>query len=203
MIDKLSILNDNLTDDLKSCLDENNTLKERYVRRMIISLIKIHKVTSDIIIYSCICIYRCNSLTNELRIVSSKATSWESQSLEASAALAKCQAQLVESHILNESLTRQVKESKAHSWWSYMWHELKRHQREGQGHGPETDQAKTDSSSSDKAIIEKQVIEIASLRQVIFYLSFGAVYSKHNICILSLYYSYIYIYYPSLSLAPD
>ena len=167
MIDKLSILNDNLTDDLKSCLDENNTLKERYVGRMIISLIKIHKVTSDSIIYSYICFYRCNSLTSELSIVSSKATTWEGKSVEASAALARCQAQLAESHILNESLGRQVKESKAHSWWSYMWHELKRHQREGQGHGPESSGGADDSSSSDKAIIEKQVVEIASLRQVI------------------------------------
>ena len=169
MIDKLSILNDNLTDDLKSCLDENNTLKERYVGRMIISLIKIHKVTSDSIIYSYICFYRCNSLTSELSIVSSKATTWEGKSVEASAALARCQAQLAESHILNESLGRQVKESKAHSWWSYMWHELKRHQREGQGHGHGSEtEGKTDDSSSDKAVIEKQVVEIASLRQVIY-----------------------------------
>ena len=104
-----------------------------------------------------------------MSIVSSKATSWEGQSSEASAALARCQAQLVESHELNESLTRQVKESKAHSWWSYMWHELKRHQREGQGHGHGSEtEGKTDDSSSDKAVIEKQVVEIASLRQVIY-----------------------------------
>ena len=121
----------------------------------------------NIIIYSYICLYRYDNLTSELSIVSSKATSWEGKSLEASAALARCQAQLAESHILNESLERQVKESKAHSWWSYMWHELKRHQREGQG--PETDQGQIDDSSrSDKAIIERQVIEIASLRQVVY-----------------------------------
>ena len=51
MIDKLSILNDNLTDDLKSCLDENNTLKERYVRRIISSIFTCKVTYNNLLLY--------------------------------------------------------------------------------------------------------------------------------------------------------